>query len=363
MSISTDKLSQQIADLYGREYCILVGRATTGIKLLLDELASPDGSVMFPAYICPIAVYPAFYAGHRPVFCDVSIDDYNATPETISDALTPDVDVLVASHMFGHPLDMDGLREVCTANNVTIIEDAANALGGGHGTTDMGAFGTASVVSFGNLKPLDAGGGGAILTDDYDLAERVEKAAASLPVLDEDEHEALHERYVDVYSAVQSLRDIEPRGIRLLAEFPAVFERLFVHGFPDRNREPLAAALNRAGTLIERRRQVAELYQRELDIDAVTHPVTTGEPVHFRYGFLVENEARRDCVLATLREDGRRINSLHEPVPNIFDDGGTYPGAEEVSSRILNLRDDPLLDDKRHLEYIQAVQDAIARCR
>lgn len=357
MTPPTDALRERIADLYGRDYCVLTGRATTGLKLLFDELV--EGDILFPSYICPIAVYPAFYSGNQPEFCDVSVGDFNLTPETVSEAVTPDTDAVVASHMFGHPVDMAGLRAVCEDNDLTILEDAANVLGGSYGGTDLGTFGQASVVSFGHKKPIDAGGGGAVLTDDAALADRLADAASALPKLTENEYDTLYNRYVDVYGSVQSLRAVEPRATRLLAEFPSVFERLFTHGFPERVRTQLTVGLDQAEELVDRRRRVAEIYKDVLDHEAITHPEPIGDPVQFRYGLLLESETHRDDTLNELRDRGLEANSLHEPVDGIFEDGSSQPGAQEVSRRLLNLRDEPFLDDDDQIEYARAVLNAV----
>lgn len=357
----SDDLARRVADAFDRDHAVLVGRATTGLKLLFDTVV--DGEILFPSYICPIAVYPALYSGNKYRFCDVAVDDYNMTPETVSEALTPAIDAVLVTHMFGHPADMRGLAEVCDEQDVIVIEDACNAVGPERDGIRTGTFGTASIVSFGREKPIDAGCGGAVLTDDEMLAEEIASAAMSLPKLSMDEFDTLSEKYVEVYSAVQSLREVEPRAERMLNGFPSVFERWFLHGFPDWARGRLMSELRDVETLVSRRRDIASLYRREIKSKSVTHPKATGNPVHYRYGVLLDSEELRDRVLQRLRGQKLEVNSLHEPVHKLLGSGGSLPGAEAVSSRILNLRDAPRLSDEEHKRYARTVERTIEKCQ
>ncbi len=107
-------------------------------------------------------------AGARPVFCDVDLDTRNVTPETVRAALTPATTAIVAVDLFGCPVPVPELR----ALGLPMLEDAAQAAGASLDGRRAGALGDAATFSFYPSKNLAClGDGGAIATDDDDVAE------------------------------------------------------------------------------------------------------------------------------------------------------------------------------------------------
>lgn len=354
---SSDALEERLADEFCRDYCVLVGRATTGLKLLIDELV--EGTVLYPSYICPVAVYPCYYSGVEYEFCDVEISDYNLSADTISEVIDDDVDAVVGAEMFGHPFEVDPVEDICEEHDAVLIEDACNAVGSTWNGDPTGSFGVASVVSFGKGKPIEAGCGGAVLTDDEDLAAAVSRGSEKLKVLRRPELERLNEHYVEIYTAVQSYRDIREDAKMLLYSFPRVFKDYLIHGFASEYETPLQRELEELSDLIERRRIHADIFREELSLDCVRHPDPAGDPVFFRYGVLVNDKETRDEAVERLRADDVQVNTLHEPMHSLFETGDDLENTEYVSDRIINLKDDPRASESDVRTYARRIREAI----
>lgn len=175
-------LEDRIADRFDRDYCVLVGRGTTGIALSL-RAADVTGEVVCPTYTCSSAIYGVAYSYGTPVFADV-FDDYTVTVESVKEAYTHDTEAVMPIHLFGHPAPIEELQSFCAENDLLLLEDACQAVGTTIDGAPVGTFGEISVLSFGHKKQIDAGGGGAVLTDDGDLAAAVRREQEKLPARD-----------------------------------------------------------------------------------------------------------------------------------------------------------------------------------
>ena len=165
-------------DRYDTDCCVLTGRAASAIYVLLKALGRSGSSVMVPAITCPAAVYPVVLAGYRPLFVDVSLDDFNMDPTAMDRAAgDEEIAAVLAVHSFGHWLDLEPVERWCGRRDALLIEDICQIMGSGA----EGRRGHAMVASFGYSKPIDCGDGGALLVRDARLSEAVMREAAALP--------------------------------------------------------------------------------------------------------------------------------------------------------------------------------------
>jgi dTDP-4-amino-4,6-dideoxygalactose transaminase len=112
--------------------------------------------------------------GARPVFVDISPDDFNIDPDLIEHAITPRAKAILPVHLFGQCAEMDAIREIAERHNLPVIEDAAQAIGAEYHKQRAGAMGAIGCYSFFPSKNLGgAGEGGLMTTDDDHLAEKL----------------------------------------------------------------------------------------------------------------------------------------------------------------------------------------------
>ncbi len=112
-------------------------------------------------------------AGGAPVFADVERETCNISVEEVEKLITPETGAVLLTHLHGLAADAERIKAICDENNVPMVEDCAQALGTRIADRLVGSLGTAGVLSFGAYKNLNTWTGGAVLTDDGALAERI----------------------------------------------------------------------------------------------------------------------------------------------------------------------------------------------
>jgi dTDP-4-amino-4,6-dideoxygalactose transaminase len=161
----------ELAEYVGVRHAIGVGNGTDAITIALRALGvKPGDEVVVPSFTFYASAEAVASAGARPVFCDVDPATRNVTVETVRAVLTPRTAAIVSVDLFGCPAPSPELRSL----GLPVLEDAAQALGASLDGRRAGALADVSTFSFYPSKNLGAfGDGGAICTDDDEVAERV----------------------------------------------------------------------------------------------------------------------------------------------------------------------------------------------
>jgi dTDP-4-amino-4,6-dideoxygalactose transaminase len=164
-----DAFEQELAAYLGVKHTIGVGNGTDALAISLRALGvAPGDDVVLPSFTFYATAEAVVDIGAKPVFCDVDRDTRNVTADTVRAALTPNTTAIVAVDLFGCPAPVPELREL----GLPVLEDAAQALGASYLGARAGALGDAATLSFYPSKNLGCfGDGGAIATDDDELAE------------------------------------------------------------------------------------------------------------------------------------------------------------------------------------------------
>lgn len=153
---------------------------------MLRALDLPPGSeVVVPALTFWVIPALALVAGLKVVFADVDPTTFTIDPDALERVITPRTRVVVPTHLYGLPCDMDRVLAIAGRHNLTVIEDCAHALGASYRGRPVGTFGQGALFSFQTLKPLNCYGGGMALMQDEALAERVAALASAEPWPDE----------------------------------------------------------------------------------------------------------------------------------------------------------------------------------
>jgi dTDP-3-amino-3,4,6-trideoxy-alpha-D-glucose transaminase len=163
----------EFASYVGTEHCIGVANGTDALTLALRAIGvRPGDEVVMPSLTFYATAEAAVNAGARPVFCDVDLDSMCITKETVEAVITPRTAAIVPVHLFGRIADVEPLESF----GVPVLEDAAQAAGAGRPDAPAGSLGTAATFSFFPSKNLGClGDGGAVVTNDPDVAERVRR--------------------------------------------------------------------------------------------------------------------------------------------------------------------------------------------
>jgi dTDP-4-amino-4,6-dideoxygalactose transaminase len=160
---------REFAAFCGARHCIGVANGTDAITIALRALGvGPGDEVVVPSFTFYASVEATVNAGATPVFCDVDFGTRNVTADTVRAVLTPRTRAIVAVDLFGCPAPLPELR----ALGLPVLEDAAQAAGASLGGRRAGSLGDVATLSFYPSKNLGCfGDGGAIITDDDEVAE------------------------------------------------------------------------------------------------------------------------------------------------------------------------------------------------
>jgi len=223
-------------------HAIALSSCTAALHLAMIAAGVQAGDeVVVPSMSFIATANAARYVGARPVFADVDPDTLNLTPGTVQPLLSDRTRAVILVDQAGVPADLDAMRALCDPRGITVVEDAACALGSTYRGCPAGAGAAIATFSFHPRKLLTTGEGGMITTPDPQLAARLRR---------------LREHAMDVSAADRHL------------ERQPVLEQYTELGYNYRMTDIQAAIglvqLGRIGGIVNRRRQLAKRYQRLL---------------------------------------------------------------------------------------------------
>jgi perosamine synthetase len=162
------------ADLCGAKHAIATNNGTTALHLVLAALGiKPGDEVIVPALTYIATANAVRYCGAEPVFVDVEPDTMNMDPRLFEAAITERTRAVIPVDLYGHPADMVAITRIAERHGLAVVEDSAEAHGAEIDGARVGSFGLATAFSFFGNKIMTTGEGGAVTTDDDDLAARL----------------------------------------------------------------------------------------------------------------------------------------------------------------------------------------------
>ena len=169
------QFEHEFADYCEATYCVGVGNGLEALHMILRAYGIGEGDEVIVPSNTFIATWLAVnYAGATPVPVEPDERTYNIDPMRIEAAITAQTKAIIAVHLYGQPADMDAINSIAKKHHLKVIEDAAQAHGARYKGRRVGSLGDAAGFSFYPVKNLGAlGDGGAITTNDADLADKV----------------------------------------------------------------------------------------------------------------------------------------------------------------------------------------------
>jgi len=156
-------------------HAVATSNGTTALHAAYLALGvQPGDEIIVPAFAFMAAANIALHMGAKPVFADVDADTWCVTAETIARCITPRTRGIVPVHSYGNVCDMDPIVALAEQRRVWVLEDAAEALGSTYRGRAAGAIAPIGTYSFHATKTITTGEGGAVVTRDAALAERMQ---------------------------------------------------------------------------------------------------------------------------------------------------------------------------------------------
>jgi dTDP-4-amino-4,6-dideoxygalactose transaminase len=346
-----NRLKRMLSETHGREYVSLVGNATTGLWLIQKAMGLHNEAIAIPNSVCINVPLSVIGAGNRPLYVDILKENLGLAPERLA-AITGRIGAVIAVHGYGAVCAIGRIQELCKERGVALIEDFAAAQGASSGGRPAGSFGDVSVVSFGAGKIIDAGHGGAVLTDDRDLHDEIERLEEDLPL-----PSPLKEERVSEFSWYHTCLYNEAYG-RNLGDFTGDFLAraheawpFFLFRFDSDFEEVIVAGLCDMRRNTEERERKAQAF---LDMSRGLAGVTF-EPfippqgsVHWRLNIFMENG--RDELLRRLLMKRFKISSWFPPADLFFEEHHETtretPVSDWVGDHVLNIWVNDEADDR-----------------
>lgn len=325
-----DRFEEAFAEYLGVEHCVGVGNGGDALYLALRAMGiGPGDEVVVPALTFVATIDAVLRTGATPVLADVEDASRLASRATVEPVVTDATEAIVPVHLHGRPCDHDPLLDLCEDRDIRLLEDAAQAHGARYRGKRVGSLGDAAGFSFYPAKNLGAyGDGGAIATDDPELADEVRKLRAYGEVV----------KHEHVVSGINSRLDTLQAAV-------------------------LSEKLPHLDDWNERRREHARAYRKQLSgIPELMLP-DPGPFDHIYHVFGIRHLDRE--ALAEALEKRGISTGIHYPVPihlqpayeELGDTRGDFPTAEKICGELLSLPMFPLMTEGERDRVVQALRE------
>ena len=323
------QLEGELAEYAGVAHCVTCANGTDALELVLRAWGIGAGDAVFvPAFTFMSTAEVVATVGAYPVFVDICEDTFNIDPVSLESAISSVEEegrfaprAIIPVDLFGQPADYDAILPIAKKHGLKVLEDGAQGFGGAIRGKRACSFGDAATTSFFPAKPLGCyGDGGAIFTDDGDLAALVRSLCV---------HGKGREKYENLRIGRNSRLDTIQAGI-LLPKLHAL-------------REYEIDAVN----------HVAAAYSEKLKDTVVVPTVREGFLSSWaQYTIMCENEDARDSLQAQLKEQGipamvyyPRPLHLQQAFAACGHKVGDLPVAEAACKRVLSLPMHPYMSE------------------
>jgi len=337
-----EKFESSLCEYTGAHHAIAVNSATSALDIAVQALELPPGSeVISTAFTFAATNNALLYNDLKPVFADILQDTRNINPQDIRRKITPSTRAIMVVDYAGHPCDLNEIREIADEHDLYLIEDAAHALGSTYNGKKIGTFSDITIFSFHPVKPITTGEGGAALTNNSDLANKM-YLLRSHGVVKSGNHT------IDTGKSWQYDMTHLGRNYRL-TDIQAALG---------------LSQMKKLDLFIRKRNELAVQYQKELsDVPFIELPETRKGILHGWHIYtLLVRDIDRNRFFAYMRDKGIGVNVHYIPtyrfsyylnrLPQKFTN---FPVTEEVFKRILTLPLHPGMSNSDMCKVIDSV--------
>ena len=164
------ELERQVATYHDVRHCIAMCNGTIALEIAIRALGL-EGEVIVPSYTFVATAHALHWQAIRPVFADIDPNTHNLDPRSVERMITPRTTGIIGVHLWGRPAPVEELKAIADNHGIKLMFDAAHAFGCSSDCKMVGSFGNCEVLSFHATKFFNTFEGGAVLTNDDELAE------------------------------------------------------------------------------------------------------------------------------------------------------------------------------------------------
>lgn len=167
-----EEFEREVAAIAGVKHCISMCNGTVALEIAIRALGM-KGEVILPSFTFIADAHALQWQQIKPVFCDINPQTHQIDPTKIEELITPNTTGIIGVHLWARPAEIDQITEIAQRNNLKLLFDAAHAFGASYKGKMIGSFGDAEVFSFHATKYLNSFEGGAVVTNNDQLAEKI----------------------------------------------------------------------------------------------------------------------------------------------------------------------------------------------
>ena len=298
------ELEQKLKNYLGVKHLLFVTNGTIALQIAIKALAVAGDIITTPfSYVA--TTNTILWEGCKPVFADIKNTDFNIDPEKIEALINKDTVAILATHVYGNPCDTDAIEKIAARYNLKVIYDGAHAFDAKYKGRQILSYGDIATCSFHATKIFHTVEGGAIITNNDELAEKM----------------------------------------TLYRQFGHIGDEHFSIGINGKNSEIHAAMglclLPMMDKFISRRKELADCYNRELKDLHIQWPVALPESEYnySYYPIIIDTEERLKGIKKLLQESDINTRRYFYPSLNYLPQfkGEPCPVSEAASVRALAL--------------------------
>jgi UDP-4-amino-4,6-dideoxy-N-acetyl-beta-L-altrosamine transaminase len=338
-----DEFENKLASYVGAKHAVAVNSGTSALDIAVACLGLEPGSEVITTPFTFVASSNCLlYNGLKPVFVDIDPKTYNIDPEKIKGRITPKTKAILYVDYAGQPCKMKELREIAEEHGLSLIEDAAHAIGAEYQGKKVGSFADVTEFSFHPVKHITTGEGGAVTTNNDEYAEKLRM------LRNHGMDKSVKERF--------GAKAGYSYDIQMLGRNYRITDFQCALGL---------SQMRKLEGFLKRREEIVKQYNDAFSkMDEITAPHVEPDVRHawHLYTVLLDKNLDRDDFFARMRGKKIGVNVHYIPIYEFsyyrehFElNGKDYPVTGEVYSRILTL---PLFS-KMSGEHVKKVIDSV----
>jgi dTDP-4-amino-4,6-dideoxygalactose transaminase len=377
----------------GTKYAIACSSGRSAIRFSLLALDIKHGDeIVIPDYTCEIIPITILCTGAVPKFCDIERSTLSMSLEQLNKVISPKTKAVILVHLYGLPVDPSPILEICQAQDIFLIDDAAQALGASINGKKAGSFGNIGIISFN--KFLNVKVGGAILTNDEELAEKIRvvrekceiksittrlgyrfieifkiksrKAMTAVYLSDQyvskflaslfvGRHFKVADGWITADSHIIDLWKSNALTDEAINQMMAM-NRKYWHRRRLEKLEilDLQKELENIEMHLEKRRRIAKIYEEKLVENSFARftPQKSSTPSYMKYPIIFYDEKPCSEYITEITQHGFKVDCiyrpLHEyPIFSYTNNNATFEESKYVAKRLLPLPVDPYINDEQ----------------
>ncbi|SDF57647.1 UDP-4-amino-4,6-dideoxy-N-acetyl-beta-L-altrosamine transaminase [Methanolobus vulcani] len=324
----------------GASHSVAVNSGTSALDISVQSLELPPSSEVITTPFTFVATSNSIiYNGLKPVFADICEDTRNIDPDSIRNKISERTKAIIYVDYAGQPCDIKEIKEIAEDFDLYLIEDASHAIGSEYENKKTGTFADMTIFSFHPVKHITTGEGGAVLTDNEELHEKLSMLRSH--GIDK----TTSERYGPDASWAYDMKYLG-RNYRI-TDFQAALG---------------ISQLGKLDSYLDKRREIAGIYSELFaDVPEITIPSVRKNLKHswHLYTVLIDSRVHRDVFFGKMRANNIGVNLHYIPIYKFSYYQGKYgsigelPVTEDVFKRIITL---PLFPRMQYDDVLKVVE-------